>query len=136
MIPSYRHDASVEVKIKNIFLHQTILLRYIFKLLLLLPIDYALIPSLRNEMNQPRKKLRSEICRSTVNMDNLKKMLFSYSRSGQFWQQDTIPLLCIGSYLQDGQSVMHFGACCYYIYTDNWHMMPWDFSLGISQLTV
>ena len=95
---------------------------HILKLLLFIGIDYAFsISSLRNEMINPEKRLRSEICRSTVSMGNFLKTLS----------------MCIPSYLENGQSAMHFGACCRYVYTDNWHMMLlWDFSLGISQLTV
>ena len=49
---------------------------HILKLLLFIGIDYAFsISSLRNEMINPEKRLRSEICRSTVSMGNFLKTL-------------------------------------------------------------
>ena len=50
---------------------------HILKLLLFLPIDYAFISSLRNEMIDPAKRLRSEIWRSTVNIGNFFKKTLS-----------------------------------------------------------
>ena len=67
-----------------------------------------------------QKKTRSEICRRTGSMKNVCHYcanLVTY-RTDSRW--------CI---------LGHAATMCN-VYTDNWHMMPWDSSLGISQLTL